>query len=54
MSQDNIEVVRELYAAWACDQFLASPELMDPEVEYVNPDGAVEPRGVQPGGRESV
>jgi ketosteroid isomerase-like protein len=48
MAQDNVEIVRNVYAAWARDEFSVSPELMDPEVEYVNPDGAVEP-GVRRG-----
>jgi hypothetical protein len=41
MSRDNIEIVRKVYEAWACDKFSESPELMDPEVEYVDPDGVV-------------
>ena len=42
MSQENVEIVRSFYDQWARDD---SPpiELMDPEIEYVNPAGAVEP-----------
>ena len=43
MSEENIEVVRRLYEAWIRDGFGVVPELMDPEIEYVNPDHAVEP-----------
>jgi uncharacterized protein len=49
MSQENIEVVRRFYEAWARDELPGPLELMDPEVEYVNPAEAVEPgtrRGV--------
>ena len=43
MSQENVEVVRSFYDAWARDEFPGPVELMDPEIEYVNPPGAVEP-----------
>ena len=43
MSQENVEVVRRFYDAWARDEFPGPVELMDPEIEYVNPAGAVEP-----------
>jgi len=43
MSQENVEVVRRFYDEWASDEFPGPIELMDPEVEYVNPTGAVEP-----------
>jgi ketosteroid isomerase-like protein len=49
MSQANVEVVRRFYDAWARDDLPGPLELMDPDVEYVNPAGAVEPgtrRGV--------
>jgi ketosteroid isomerase-like protein len=49
-SQHNAEVVRRFYDAWAKDQFPGPVELMDPEIEYVNPAEAVEPgtrRGVR-------
>ena len=50
MSEENIEVVRRLYEAWRRDGFGVVPELMDPDIEYVNPPYAVEPgirRGYQ-------
>ena len=36
-------VVRSFYDAWARDDFPGPIEHMDPEIEYVNPPGAVEP-----------
>jgi ketosteroid isomerase-like protein len=38
-----VEVVKALYAAWQRDGFGVVPELMDPEIEWVNPAYAVEP-----------
>ena len=43
MSTQNVEVVRALYDAWARDEFPGPIELPDPEIEYFNPEGAVEP-----------
>jgi len=43
MSQENVEVVRRFYEAWARNAFPGPVELMDPEIEYVNPPGAIEP-----------
>ena len=43
MSEQNLEVVQRLYAAWRRDGFGVVPELMDPAIEYVNPSYAVEP-----------
>jgi ketosteroid isomerase-like protein len=43
MSQANVEIVTKLYEAWQRDGFGVVPELMDPEVEWVNPAYAVEP-----------
>ena len=43
MSQENVETVRRFYEAWARDEFPGPLELMDSEIEYVNPPGAVEP-----------
>ena len=43
MSQENVEIVRSFYRAWARDEIPGPVELMDPEIEYVNPAGAVEP-----------
>ena len=48
MSQENVEVVRSFYRAWARDEFPGPVELMDPEIEYVNPPQAVE-RGTRRG-----
>jgi ketosteroid isomerase-like protein len=42
-AERNVEVVRALYDAWARDDFPGPMELLDPEIEYVNPEGAVEP-----------
>jgi uncharacterized protein len=49
MSEENIAVVRQFYEAWSQDDFPGPVELLHPEVEYVNPEGAIEPgtrRGV--------
>ena len=43
MSQANVEIVRRFYRAWARDELPGPIELMDPEIEYVNPARAVEP-----------
>ncbi|MEK6326174.1 MAG: nuclear transport factor 2 family protein [Actinomycetota bacterium] len=43
MSEQNVQVVRSFYDAWAREEFPGPAELMDPEIEYVNPVGAVEP-----------
>jgi ketosteroid isomerase-like protein len=48
MSQENVEIVRRFYDAWARDEFPGPAELMDPDIEYVNPSEAVEP-GVRHG-----
>ena len=43
------DVVRRFYEAWARGEIPGPPELLDPDVEYVNPAGAIEPgtrRGV--------
>jgi ketosteroid isomerase-like protein len=40
MSQENVEIVRTFYEAFARGEFPA--EVIDPDVEYVNPVGAVE------------
>jgi ketosteroid isomerase-like protein len=41
--QENVEIVRRLYEAWQRDGFGVVPELMDPDIEWVNPWYAVEP-----------
>jgi ketosteroid isomerase-like protein len=38
----NVELVRSIYAAWGHGDF-NSTGWADPEIEYVNPEGAVEP-----------
>src|SRR5271154_1620572 len=43
MSQENVEIVRGLYEAWQRDGFGGVPELMDPDIEGVNPPYAGEP-----------
>ena len=48
MSEENVEIVRSFYDAWARDELPGPVELMDPEIEYVNPAAAVEP-GTQRG-----
>jgi ketosteroid isomerase-like protein len=45
----NEDVVRRFYDAWARGEIPGPLELLDPEVEYANPAGAIEPgtrRGV--------
>jgi len=43
MSQENVEIVQSFYRAWARNDLPGPVELMDPEIEYVNPSRAVEP-----------
>jgi ketosteroid isomerase-like protein len=43
MSTENVEIVRSFYRAWARNDLPGPAELMDPEIEYVNPIRAVEP-----------
>jgi ketosteroid isomerase-like protein len=43
MSQENIEIVKRLYEAWQRDGFGVVPDLMHPEIEWVNPAYAIEP-----------
>jgi ketosteroid isomerase-like protein len=50
MSPANVEIVQRFYDAWLRDEFPGPLELMDPEIEYVNPPGAIEP-GTRPGVR---
>jgi ketosteroid isomerase-like protein len=43
MSQDNLDMVRTIYEVWNGDQgALESMPLFDPDIEYVNPESAVE------------
>jgi uncharacterized protein len=48
MSQQNVEVVRAIYALWGKEE--SARHLLDPEIEYVNPPYAVE-SGVSRGRR---
>lgn len=51
MTRSNVDVVRRFYDAWTRDDLPGPVGLLHPEVEYVNPDGAIEPgtrRGVDP------
>jgi len=43
MSEENVEVVRRVYEAWSRGEFPGPADVLDPEIEYVNPAGAVEP-----------
>lgn len=48
MSLENVEVVRRIHAQWAAGR--SAGELIDPDIEYVNPPYAVE-AGVKRGRR---
>ena len=48
MSQENVEIVRRIHGLWASGGLEAAAELLDPEIEWVNPHDAVEP-GVRRG-----
>ena len=41
MSEENVELVRRIYAAW--DRGESARDFIHPDVEYVNPSYAVEP-----------
>jgi uncharacterized protein len=43
MSQENVEVVRAIYDAWARNEFPGPAHVLDAQIEYVNPAGAIEP-----------
>src|SRR3954454_18470854 len=43
MSQKNVEVVRAIHEALARGESPATLGLLHPDIEYVNPPGAVEP-----------
>ena len=40
---ENVRIVRRLYAAWNASDVETALSLLDPAVEWVNPDYAVEP-----------
>jgi ketosteroid isomerase-like protein len=42
MSQENVEIVRGIYDAWARNEFPGPPYVFDAQIEYVNPAGAIE------------
>jgi ketosteroid isomerase-like protein len=43
MAGSHADIVRRFYEAWSDGQLPGLEEHLDPEVEYVNPEGAVEP-----------
>ena len=43
MSQENVEIVRRIYDALSRGESPTSLGLLDPDIEWVNPDGAFEP-----------
>ena len=43
MSQENVEVVRRIYANWAPGSSLSESSLLHPDIEWVNPRYALEP-----------
>jgi uncharacterized protein len=43
MSKENVEVVRNIHDAWARGESPASLGLLHPDIEWVNPEGALEP-----------
>jgi ketosteroid isomerase-like protein len=47
--QHNAELVRRVYDAWARGEFPGPADLLDEEIEYVNP-----PRAVEPGTRRGL
>jgi ketosteroid isomerase-like protein len=51
MSQENVEVVRNIYAKRLLDDSAGHNQLVDLGIEYVNPADAIDP-GVRRGSRE--
>jgi uncharacterized protein len=43
MSQENVEIVRRIYASWEPGSSPSESNLLHPEIEWVNPPYAVEP-----------
>jgi uncharacterized protein len=43
MSRENVEIVRRIYAGWQQHGLWAASGDLDPGIEWVNPDDAVEP-----------
>ena len=48
MSRENLDAVERLYASWERGDLSGLHDLLHPDVEYVNPAGAIEP-GVRHG-----
>jgi uncharacterized protein len=48
MSQENVEIVRRIYASWAPGSSPAESNLLHPDIEWVNPSYALEP-GIRTG-----
>jgi ketosteroid isomerase-like protein len=48
MSQQNVEIVRRIYTNWAPGSSPAKSNLLDPDIEWVNPSDAIE-RGTRTG-----
>jgi uncharacterized protein len=42
MSEENVEIVRRVYEAWARNELPGPARLFDAQIEYVNPPAAVE------------
>ena len=42
-SEQNVEVVRRIYASWAPGSSPTESNLLDPDIEWVNPSDALEP-----------
>ena len=43
MSQENVAIVRRIYASWAPGSSPAQSKLLHPDIEWVNPSDALEP-----------
>jgi hypothetical protein len=43
MSDQNVEVVRRIYASWAPGSSPAESNLLHPDIEWINPSDALEP-----------
>ena len=43
MSQENVEIVRRIYASWTPGSSPAESNLMHPDIEWDNPSDALEP-----------
>lgn len=51
VSQENVDVIRRIYAVWAKEGSPVPSGLLDPDIEWVNPPDAVE-RGTRRGVEE--